>query len=142
MRAYEIDNRFTKLNDLRDDDIAELAASSRLRGLCGLDLEDARHLTIEAFVALARTTNLPALNAVICKLYEYSQIETGYGPMGPIKRAFLSNKVAAITDDLERRCGRQEWLHVEQHYGLEPIPEAIVAHSVRTREKLGNTNGG
>jgi hypothetical protein len=131
VRVLGRDNRYTMLNDLKDADIAALAASSHVNGLRGLDLEDAGALNETAFAALAESPNLPQLNAVLCNIFIYTQIMSSWGPMGSIERSFVVDKVAKYRDTIERQYGRIEWLHVAEHYGDVPEPEAIVEHSIR-----------
>ncbi|HEY0255263.1 MAG TPA: hypothetical protein VGC41_27230 [Kofleriaceae bacterium] len=132
VRIHEHDNRFTRLNELTDSDLAELAASPHVRGLRGLDLEDATKVRGDGFAALAQSKNLPELNAVICKVFDYAQYDTAFGPMGPIRRSYVGDKLSPIAAALEQTYGRIPWLHAEETYGADLLPEKIVAHSVRS----------
>lgn len=136
VRAFGMDNEYTELNRLTDADIELLAASSHLRGLAYLDLEDADRLTVRAFDALAASPDLPALSFVRHDLHRYGRAASfTFGDFGKDVRTLVDRPLARYAPELEARHGRIPWLHPVESYGTEtPDLEAVVEHPVA---KLG-----
>lgn len=134
VRAFGMDNEYTELNRLTDADLELLAASSHLRGLAYLDLEDQERLTIRGFDALAAGRDLPALSFVRHDLHRYGRAASfTFGDFGKDVRELLDRPLARHAPDLEARHGRIVWLRPLEHYGTEsPDLEAVVEHPVAT----------
>ncbi len=137
VRKFGSDNEYTELNRLTDADLELFAASSRLRGLAYLDLEDQEHLTVRAFDALAASPNLPALSFVRHDLHRYGRAASfTFGDFGKDVRELVDRPLARYARELEARHGRIVWLHPVENYGTEePDLEAVVEHPVA---KLGS----
>jgi uncharacterized protein (TIGR02996 family) len=137
VRAFGMDNEYTELNRLTDEDLELFAASPHLRGLAYLDLEDATLLSVRAFDALAASPNLPALSFVRHDLHRYGRAASfSFGDFGKDVRDLIDRPLARYAPELEARHGRIVWLHPIESYGTEtPDLEAVVEHPVA---KLGS----
>jgi uncharacterized protein (TIGR02996 family) len=137
VRAFGMDNEYTVLNRLADEDLERLAASAHLQGLAYLDLEDADRLTVRAFDALAASPSLPALSFVRHDLHRYGRAASfTFGDFGKDVRELVDRPLARYAPELEARHGRIVWLHPVENYGTEtPDLEAVVEHPVA---KLGS----
>lgn len=123
-----LDNEYTRLNELTDDDIAVLASSPHLGNLALLNLEDNDLLTIRAFDHLALSPHLRSLSNVSFEVYYYDR---EFGRFGSYRRALTERRNELWRDELETRHGYLPWLHPEEHYGV-PVPrlEQVNAHPV------------
>lgn len=123
-----LDNEYTRLNELTDEDIAVLASSPHLGNLTLLDLADNDQLTIRAFDHLALSPHLPSLSNVAFEVYDYDR---EFGRFGAYRRKLAERRNEAWRDELEARHGYLPWLHPEEHYGV-PVPrlEQVTAHPV------------
>jgi hypothetical protein len=132
VRAFGMDNEYTELNRLADEDLELLAASSHLRGLAYLDLEDQERLTVRGFDALAASPNLPALSFVRHDINRYGRAASfTFGDFGKDVRELLDRPLARYAPEIEARHGRIVWLHPVESYGTEtPDLEAVVEHPV------------
>ena len=133
VRIFGIDNEYTELNRLTDADIEMLAASTRLRGLRYLNLDDESYLTVRAFDALAASPNLPELSFVSHDIFRYSTMfpNTAWGNLGKPTRELASRPLAREVARLEARHGRLVWLHPRAYYGTDtPDVEAVVEYPV------------
>lgn len=136
VRMHEVDRgNVTEMNRLTDADVERLAASTHLRGLRYLDLEDQRDLTIGAFDALARSEQLPELSAVRHDINRY--VHPGafsFGTVGAQERQLVRRPLAGYRAELEAKHGYRHWLHVAEHYGTEdPDVEAVVEYPVAVK---------
>ena len=120
VRAFGLDNEHTELNRLTDADLELLAASTHLRGLAHLDLEDETHLTARAFDALAASPNLPALSFVGHDINRYGRAASfTFGDFGKHTRALDDRPLPRYAPEIEARRGRVVWLHPVENYGTE-----------------------
>jgi len=123
-----LNNEYTRLNELVDDDIAVLASSPHLADLKLLDLEDNERLTIRAFDHLALSPHLPSLSHVALNVYYYDR---EFGRFGSYRRKLAERRNELWRDELEARHGYLPWLHPDEHYGVpEPLLEQVNAHPV------------
>jgi hypothetical protein len=135
VRAFGLDNEHTELNRLTDADLELLAASTHLRGLAHLDLEDETHLTVRGFDALAASRNLPALSFVGHDINRYGRAGSfTFGDFGKATRELADRPLARYAPEIEARRGRVVWLHPVENYGTEtPDLESVVEHPVALR---------
>jgi uncharacterized protein (TIGR02996 family) len=103
-----IDNRYTELNRLSDDDLVRIGAAPHLAGLGYLAFEDQELLTIRGFDALAASRGLPALRVVHHDLYRYFRVAGDYGEH---RRELVEHGLARWAAELEARRGPIAWLH-------------------------------
>jgi hypothetical protein len=123
-----LNNEYTRLNELVDDDIAVLASSPHLADLTLLDLEDNDRLTIRAFDHLALSPHLRSLSHVAFDVYYYDR---EFGRFGDYRRELREHRNELWRDELEARHGYLPWLHPEEHYGVpQPLLEQVNAHPV------------
>ena len=132
VRAFGLDNEYTELNRLTDADLELLAASTHLRGLAHLDLEDETSLTARGFDALAASPNLPALSFVGHDINRYGRAASfTFGDFGKHTRHLDDRPLLRYAPEIEARRGRVVWLHPVESYGTEtPDLEAVVEHPV------------
>ncbi len=139
VRIFGQDNEYTELNRLTDADLQLLAASSHLRGLRYLNLEDERRLSIHAFDALAKSPHLPELSFVGHDILSYGSAVAGtaWGNLGRPTREVIDRPLERFAAELEAHNRRRiVWLHPVENYGTEtPDLEAVVEHPVATQTR-------